>query len=58
MEETTMQHNSQYLQIKPDQPLFKHSAQLLDGLFSWYAEMRHEFPVFAALDHSLSSQSI
>lgn len=40
-----------FLKPKPDEPLFVNPAswyatQLLDGLFSWYAEMRRESPVF------------
>lgn len=46
-----MQQNSQGFKARPDKPLFDnpaswYAAQLLDGLFAWYAEMRHESPVF------------
>lgn len=46
-----MQQNPQLLKTKPDEPPFDnlaswYAAQLLDGLFSWYAEMRRQSPVF------------
>lgn len=51
MAETIMQQNAQLLGTKLDrQPSGSlsawHTAQLFDGLFSWYAEMRRESPVF------------
>ncbi|NJK51757.1 MAG: cytochrome P450 [Leptolyngbyaceae cyanobacterium SU_3_3] len=50
MEEAIVQQNLEYLRTKPDEPRFDnpaswYAAQLLDGLFSWYGEMRHQSPV-------------